>query len=264
MGIYKQSYRKFEGKRQGRIERIFTILRFEFIQRLKNKWILILLLLSWSIGVFPIFTGGNFMAYFVISFIWLLLFTAIAGGPILSEDFQYNAITLYLSRPLQRLDYFLGKYFTLFCLISLMALVPNIFIAAFIIGVMYDTPISDFDYYRFAYSLIGIGLLMTFIFTNIGMAFSATTKNHKYASGGIFAFIFFSNIISLALSNLYDDIIYCSIWANFMIIFSAWIDVNDNGMVEFDWNISFGILMLISIFCLVIVWLKIKRAEISE
>jgi ABC-type transport system involved in multi-copper enzyme maturation permease subunit len=264
MGIYKQSYRKFKGRRQGRFEGIFTILRFEFMRRLKNKWILVLLLLSWSIGVVPIFTGGNFMAYFVISFIWLLLFTAVAGGPIISEDFQFNAITLYLSRPLQRLDYFLGKYLTLFSLISLMALLPNIFIAAFIIGVLYGTPISDFDYYRFAYSMIGLGVLMTFVFTNIGMAFSAMTKSHKYASGGIFAFIFFSNIISLALSGLYEDIIYCSIWANLMIIFSAWVDIGDEGPGSFDWHISFGILMLISIICLAIVWYKVQRAEISE
>lgn len=204
------------------------------------------------------------MAYFVISFIWLLLFTAIAGGPIISEDFQYNAITLYLSRPLQRLDYFLGKYLTLLCLISLMALLPNIFISAFVIGILYGTSVSDFDYYLFAYSMIGIGALMTFVFTNIGMAFSATTKSHKYASGGIFAFIFFSNIISLALSGLYEDIIYCSIWANMMIIFSAWIDVGDNGPADFDWHISFGILMLISLVCLLIVWYKVQRAEISE
>ena len=217
MGIYKQTYRKFEGKLQGRLVRITTILKNEFMRRLRNKWILTLLILSWAIGVFPIFTGANFMLYFILSFIWLLLFTAIAGGPILSEDLQYNAITLYLSRPLQRVDYFLGKYLTLFCLVSLIALLPNIFIAGFIIGVLYDTSVEDFDFYRFAFSLIGIGLLMTFVFTNIGLALSASTKNHKYASGGIFAFIFFSNIISLALSNLYDDIIYCSIWANLMI-----------------------------------------------
>lgn len=249
---------------QGRSVRIKTILKNEFMRRLRNKWVLTLLILSWAIGVFPIFTGANFMLYFILSFIWLLLFTAIVGGPILSEDSQYNAITLYLSRPLQRVDYFIGKYLTLFCLIALIALLPNIFIAAFIIGIFYDASPGDFDFYTFAYSLIGIGLLMTFVFTNIGLAFSASTNNHKYASGGIFAFIFFSNVISLALSNLYDDIIYCSIWVNLMIIFSKWNDVGNNGFVDVDHNISLAILMIISMLCLLFVWFKIQRAELSE
>ena len=264
MGIYDQSYRKFEGKLRGRIGRVTTIFKNELTRRLRNKWILTLLILSWAIGIFPIFTGGNFMAYFIISFIWLLLFTSIVGGPILAEDFQYNAITLYLCRPLQRLDYFLGKYLTLFGLISLIALLPNIFIAVFIVGTLYGTPIDEFDYYRFSYSLIGIGFLMTFIFTNIGLAFSASTKNHKYASGGIFAFIFFSNIISLALINLYEDIVYCSIWANLMITFSKWNNVDNNSFLNYDGNISFGILMVISLICLLVVWFKIKRVEVSE
>ena len=204
MGIYKQSYRKFEGRSQGRLGRITTIFKNEFIRRLHNKWIMVLLLLSWGIGIFPVLTGGNFMAFFVLSFIWLLLFTSVVGGPMLAEDFQYNVITLYLSRPLQRVDYFLGKYYTLFGLISLISVLPNIVIGAFIIGVNYGNSTDDFDYYKFSYSLISIGILMTFVFTNIGMAFSSLTKNHKFASGGIFAFIFFSNVLSIALSNLYQ------------------------------------------------------------
>jgi hypothetical protein len=96
------------------------------------------------------------------------------------------------------------------------------------------------------------------------MAFSAMTKNHKYASGGIFAFLFFSNILSLALSNLYEDIIYCSIWANFMILFADWSSVGNNTSVDFDSNVSLAILMIISIICLIIVWIKIQRVELSE
>jgi len=264
MGIYDQTYRRFEGKLQGRLVRITTILKNEFMRRIRNKWVLILLILAWSIGIFPIFTGGAFMAYFVLTFIWLLLFTAVVGGPILSEDFQFNSITLYLSRPLRKLDYFLGKYLTLFVLVSLIGFIPTIFVSAFIIGILYGTSVREFDYYTFSYSLMVVGLLMTFVFTNIGMAFSAMTKNHKYASGGIFAFLFFTNILSLALSNLYEDIMYCSIWANFMILFADWSSAGNNTLVDFDSNVSLAILMIISIICLTIVWIKLQRVELSE
>jgi len=264
MGIYKQGYRKFEGKLQGRFGRIMTIFKNEFIRRLKNKWVLALLLLAWVLGFLPTILTGGFMFFFVTGFIWILLFTAVAGGPIIAEDIEYNAITLYFSRPIERMDYFIGKYLTLFALISLIALLPNIFISAYVVGMLYGTSTEGFDYYTFGYSLIGIGILMTFVFTNLGMAFSALTKNFKYAAGGIFTVIFFSNIISIVLSNLYRNIIYCSIWSNFLIIFNKFNDFRDNDALDFDPIISFGILMLISIICLIIIWFRIYKAEVSE
>jgi ABC-type transport system involved in multi-copper enzyme maturation permease subunit len=264
MGIYKEGYRRFEGTLHGSMWRVFTIFKNEFKRRLKNRWIILLIILSWFLGVLPILFGAPFIAYFVFTFVWIVIPTAALGGPILSEDFQYNSITLYLSRPLNRLDYFLGKYLTLFGLISLIALLPNIFISVYIIGTLYGTSTETLDYYKFALSLIGMGLLITFIFTNIGMAFSASTKNYKYASAGIIIILYFSNVLSLALSNLYDDIAYLSIWANLMIIFSDWNGLTDNTLIDQDVNIAYIVLILISLFCLAIVWYRIKRAELSE
>ncbi len=264
MGIHKQTYRKYEGKLKGRANRIITIFKNEFKRLLKNIWVKIILLIAWGIDIFVILVGGNFPAFFILTFIWLLFYTAVTGGLIIAEDLHFNAITLYLSRPIQRLDYFLGKYFALFGLISLVSLLPNILIGSFIIGMLYGSPTDDFDYYRFTYSLIGIGFLMTFVFTNIGIAFSTLTKNYKYAIGGIFTFLFFSNILSLALQNLYDDIMYFSIWANLMITFTVWNGLEDNSFIDFDGNISLAILIFISIICLIIVWFQIRRLEISE
>jgi ABC-type transport system involved in multi-copper enzyme maturation permease subunit len=264
MGIYEPTYRRFEGKLQGRMVRISTIFKHEFKRRMKNKWVLVLLLLAWVLGVLPTVFTGNFFVYFITAFIWLLLFTSIVGGPIIAEDFKYNSITLFLSRPVQRSDYFIGKYLTLFTLISLISFLPTILVTAIVIGTNYGNPLGDFDYYRFSYSILGIGFLMTFVFTNIGLAFSSLTKNHKYASGGIFAAIFFSNIISLALTNLYEDIIYFSIWSNFLIIFMHWNDGGGEDLTSFDGNISLAVLLVVSIMCLIIVWLRIQRAELSE
>jgi ABC-type transport system involved in multi-copper enzyme maturation permease subunit len=265
MGIYQERYRKFEGRLQGRLGRIYTIFNNEFIWKLKNRWVITILILAWAIDVLFTLMSGNFMFFFILSFIWLLLFPAIVGGPILAEDFRYNSISLYLSRPLKKMDYFLGKYLTLFGLIALIAVLPNIIIAIFVVGTLYGAPTETFDYYQFAYALIGIGFLMTFVFTNIGIAFSAMTDNYKYASGGIFAFLFFSNVLSLALANLYDKIMYLSIWADFMIIFSSWADTGqENGFVDTDPNISMAILLIISIICLLIVFIRIKRADLSE
>lgn len=264
MGIYKEQYRKFEGKVQGRAGRIYTIFYNEFTRRLKNRWALALLLLAWGISLIPILTGSDIFAYFILSFIWLLLFTAVVGGPILAEDVQYNNITLYLSRPLQKLDYFFGKYLTLFGLISLLALLPNLVIAALLIGTNYNNPNNEFDYMKVAYTFIGVGVIMTFVFTNIGMAFSSLTNNHKYASGGIFAFIFFSNIMAIALSGLNEYIMYLSIWMNFMIIFTKWIGESGDGFLNMEWEYSIGILVLISLVCLFIIFIKIRKVELSE
>jgi ABC-type transport system involved in multi-copper enzyme maturation permease subunit len=264
MGIHKQTYRKYEGKLQGRANRIITIFKNEFMRLLKNIWVKVILLIAWGISIFVILTSGNFLVFFVFLFVWLLLFTSVAGGLIIAEDLHYNSITLYLSRPIQRLDYFLGKYCALFGLISLVSLLPNIVIGGFVIGLLYGSPTNEFDYYRFSYSLIGIGFFMTFVFTNIGIAFSTLTKNYKYAIGGIFTFLFFSNILALTLMILYEKIVYFSIWMNFMIIFSEWNGISDNSFRDIDSNISLGILLGISIVCILIAWIKIQTVELSE
>jgi hypothetical protein len=105
---------------------------------------------------------------------------------------------------------------------------------------------------------------MTFVFTNIGMAFSVMTNNYKYASGGIFSFLFFSNVLSIALSNLRDEAFYFSIWANLLRVFSAWNGISDNSFVVMDADISLSILGFISLICLLLVWFKIRRVELSE
>ena len=69
MGIYEPTYRRFEGKTVGWKGRVFTIFKNEFSRRLRNKWVLGLLVISWALGVLPILVGAPFFAYFVFSFI---------------------------------------------------------------------------------------------------------------------------------------------------------------------------------------------------
>ena len=57
---------------------------------------------------------------------------------------------------------------------------------------------------------------------------------------------------------------YFSIWANLMITFTEWSDLENSQFMDFDGNISLGILLLISIVSLVIVWIRIRKLEISE
>jgi hypothetical protein len=50
-----------------------------------------------------------------------------------------------------------------------------------------------------------------------------------------------------------------------MLIFSSWVDTGEeNGFGDTDPNIAMAILMIISIICLLIVYIRIKRADLSE
>lgn len=262
MAIYKQGYREYEGKLRGRVSRIWTIFDAEFNHRIRNKWTIALLVMAWVFGVFPTIVSGTFFVYFVTVFIWLLIFTTVVGAPLISQDLQYNAITLYLSRPIKRDDYFLGKFVTLFALIALIALLPTIIMAGIMVSVFYDRPDPGFNVNQFALAFIAIGILSTFVFTNIALAISSTTRNYKYAGGGIFAFLFFSNVLALALSFLNKHIQYLSIWFNLMVIADDWQGLDT--MKDFGWATSFTMLVTISMVCMFITWYQIHRAELSR
>ena len=60
----------------------------------------------------------------------------LAGPNLISLDLRYNALPLYLSRPMTRLDYFLGKLGVIAALVAAVAVLPAA--AAYVLGVCFS------------------------------------------------------------------------------------------------------------------------------
>ncbi len=146
MPIFDQGYQHWDGKRSGHAWRWVAVARRGVRSHLKNRWTRMALLLSLSpalaLGLFLALWGlleqnaEGFQAWFPFlprgvfadpkAFrgpVWTLLFSMfllaetyvamvlvlIVGPNLISQDMRFNAMPLYLSRPLTRFDYFAGK-----------------------------------------------------------------------------------------------------------------------------------------------------------
>ncbi len=270
-------YRPYKGEIKGMIDRTLAIILTDFILRIKNIWIIILEILAWLFAIVPTmfllyfltslgseFEFPIFAMYYSSLFIWLTLICTVGGSRLISDDLANNSLTLYLSRPIKRETYFFGKFASIFLLISTISLLPSIIMAGLVIG--FSTGGSDpgYDVTAVALTFIGVGFLVSLVFSSIAMAFSSLTKNHLYAGVGIFCTILFSSILPGILfiftENEYISLI--SVWNNLTIVADKWSGFG--GYTDIDWPIPLLVLLNIIIVCNAIAWYRLSKSELAE
>ena len=262
MAIYDYKYRGFHGKVGGRLDRIWTVFAAEFAFRMKNVWMIMLLVLTLALGVFPSIMMMEPLGFFFYLFVWATLYTAVAGGDILSSDRKYNTVTLYFSRPITKDDYFAGKFLTLYTIISLVCLLPCLIMIMMIYGIGED--VLTFDVAPAARGFLVLGLLWNLLFTAIAMGFSSTTTNQWFATVGTFAFLFISSLLGGLFSIfIHRDFGYLNINTDLSIM------LNHFGGFEqmesyYRWEPALAAILLMSGFFLALAYMQTKRMDLSE
>ncbi len=269
-------YRPYKGEFKGLWQRTLTITKTDFFSRIKNKWIIALEVLAWFFSIVPsilmlyliTLAEGDFGAGMFISFlssisIWVILVTTIGGSSLISGDLANNSFTLYLSRPITRENYFLGKFGSIFLIVSTLSMLPSLLMAFMVVGLSTGGSDPGYNVGAVVFTFIAIGFIVALVLSSIAMAFSSMTKNHLYAGVGIFCSILFSTIIPNILSALTenDDVIYISIWNNFIIIADDWSGFNTQPQ---HWLPAFLISLLIVVICNLLVWYKLSKSELAE
>jgi len=278
MGIHDQGYRTFKGKIGGRFDRIWAIFIQDFTFRIKQRWTIVLMILTYTLGVLPtvlltyfmfipaiIFGDENpdviFLLYFSLLFIWVIIYTSFVGSSIISNDMRNNAVILYFSRPLTQLDYFLGKFLSLFTLVLMVTLIPGLLISVSILGLTTETLLELIDIPRTVFTFIAISIVVAVCLTSVAILVSTLTKKNLYAGVGIFTIIFFSSLIAEFFSTIiHDNFMYVSIWTNFQIIADDWSGIDS--FYQYDWYISSIVVLAFTIVPLVLTWRMIKRVEV--
>src|SRR5262245_60293890 len=129
MPIHDQGYRRYAGARLLRARSWSVIARAGIVARLRERRFLALLLVAWLLFVVravQIYFGTTFAraAFFAPSEetfhgfltqqrIFVFFITIYAGAGLIASDRQANALQLYLSKPITRHDYIVGKLATL-------------------------------------------------------------------------------------------------------------------------------------------------------
>jgi len=121
-------------------------------------------------------------SYFLRTETWFAMVLILFVGPnLISQDLRYNALPLYFSRPLRRIDYFVGKLGVIVALLGSVIILPAV--AAYLLGMLFSLDITIFrDTFRILLASIGYGVVISLSAGLLILALSSLSRNSRYVA----------------------------------------------------------------------------------
>ncbi len=110
-----------------------------------------------------------------------MLLILIVGPNLISQDLRYNALPLYLSRPLRRFDYFLGKLGVIVAFLGAVTIVPAVI--AYVLGLLFSLDLSIVrETFPLLLASIAYGLVISVSAGMLILALSSLSRNSRYVA----------------------------------------------------------------------------------
>lgn len=123
-----------------------------------------------------------YQLFFRVELFFSMLLVLLVGPSLISQDLRFNAIPLYLSRPLRRIDYFLGKLGVIGLYLGTVAIVPAVL--AWLVGVGFSMDVSVMtETLRLLGAAILYGGVVVLSMGTLMLALSSLSRNSRYVGG---------------------------------------------------------------------------------
>jgi ABC-2 type transport system permease protein len=130
-----------------------------------------------------------------------LLVILLVGPNLISADLRFNALPLYLSRPLRRFDYFLGKLGIVATFVGMIVIVPSVI--AYVLGLLFSLDLSILkDTFPLLLAAIGFGVVIALSAGLLVLALSSLSRNSRYVGLFWVAVLMISGIVSSVLESV--------------------------------------------------------------
>ena len=107
-----------------------------------------------------------------------MLLVLAVGPDLISQDLRFNAMPLYLSRPIRRIDYFLGKLGVIGVFLAAVAVAPAV--VAYALGVAFSMDLGVVrDTWRLLAGSVAFGLVVVLSAGTLMLAISSLTRNSR-------------------------------------------------------------------------------------
>jgi len=152
--------------------------------------------------------------FFMYLFLWqalpAFLVAVIVSPSLIAADLSNNALPLYLSRPVDRHEYVLGKMAVLAILLSPMTWVMGLFI--FILQAYFEGGGWGFENYRIGMAYVVGHIAWIIVISMLTLAISAWVRFKPVARGGLFVIIFilagFAQAVNAVTRTSFGDLIH--------------------------------------------------------
>jgi ABC-2 type transport system permease protein len=103
----------------------------------------------------------------------------LVGPNLISQDLRFNALPLYFSRPLRRIDYFLGKLGVITVFLAMVIMAPALL--GYFLGLLFSLDITILrDTFPLLLSTLAYGLLVSLSAGLLVLALSSLSRNTRY------------------------------------------------------------------------------------
>ena len=214
MAVYKRAYRPYAGPLVPERSRFLVLTRYSLLEVFESRVFtafLVLCLVPFLVELAAIYVANSaaarallripgqadplrpefFAATLTIQGVLGFLLTAWLAPTLVSPDLVNGALPLYLSRPLSRPEYLLGKAGVLFALLSLITWVPGLIV--FALQASFGGPAWTWANLRVAGAIFVGAWIWIVVLSLLGLALSAWIKWRLVASGALFA-VFFTGL----------------------------------------------------------------------
>jgi ABC-2 type transport system permease protein len=241
MPIFDQGYQHWDGKLAGHGWRWLAITRAGVRNGLKGRWVRYLLFVSWvpalALTAFLCAWGlieqkspmvataiqilRTFMPQMVLDplhyrpVVWRLAYSIflaaelrfsliiilLVGPQLISQDLRFNALPLYFSRPLRRMDYFLGKLGVIAVFLGMVVIVPTLI--AYFLGMLFSLDLTMIrDTYPILLASLAYGVIITLSAGLFVLALSALSRNSRYVTLMFLGVLLVGAIVSSTLQSV--------------------------------------------------------------
>lgn len=190
----------------------------------------------------------------------LILIMVFAGAGLIADDFRFNALSLYFSRPLRKKDYLAGKAAVVAFFVLSLTLFPTIIFI--LIKLLFAGNFSLLKTYPWLpLSIIGYSLFLTLFFCLYTLFLSCISRNSRYVSVIIFAVYVFSDFLYGFLYNWFRRpfLSLLSIKLNLQQVASFAFRVKPAQPIPWFWS-----LLVLGLFCFLASYFIIRKIKAVE
>jgi ABC-2 type transport system permease protein len=227
--VYDRRYRGYSGERRSPRGLFWTLARYGLAEVFSKRLLLVLFIIAClpvvvfatliyfannldllaMIGVtetdgdFANTLSGTLFFWFVVGQSQLaFLFAAFAGPSMVGPDLAHGAMPLYLSRPMRRGDYILGKLAVLGTLLSAITWVPGLFLVA-LQGALAG---GDWlvEHARIPFGVLLGSLIWILLLSFVSLAISAWIRWRPLATGALFILFILGGAFGAAINGILD------------------------------------------------------------
>ena len=241
MPIFDQGYQHWQGTLSGQAGRWLAITRQGVRTQLKNRWVRWVILAAWGpalllssfLIVWGLFEQKSslltpylmffqnlpeelragprgyrttfwtlaFRQFFDIQLFFSMILVLLVGPDLISQDLRFNAMPLYLSRPVRRFEYFLGKLGVIAVYLSVVTILPVLL--AFVLGFGFSLdPTVIRDTARILVASLAYGAIVVVSAGTLMLAFSSLSRNSRYVGAMWLGFWLVGNLGSGVLTQI--------------------------------------------------------------